>query len=257
MKIQVSILICACALISFAEDSQSPTNEENKPSVLQRVGGFVIDYKAAQGKYAFINCQNTVDLKLVSGLAKMMQNDYCWIFQYTNANTVSSIKEAIDRKHSVGALAAVVFAADEQLPSLTSLPEENLSIINVTSLKEGNPKQILLDNRIVRETLRGFAFSLGAGYSSYEIGAMAPISKVAELDLFSGNFIPPDTVNAAMVNGGKIGFKPYRRTTYKRACKEGWAPAPTNDFQKAVWEKIHELPSEPIKILPETKKVSD
>ena len=28
------------------------------------------------------------------------------------------------------------------------------------------------------------------------------------------------------------------RTTYRAAVKEGWAPAPTNDFQKAIWEKI-------------------
>ena len=54
-----------------------------------------------------------------------------------------------------------------------------------------------------------------------------------------------------------MGFAPYRRTTYKRACKEGWAPAPTNDFQRAVWEKIKaeqgEKPTNPIRILPGQK----
>ena len=29
-----------------------------------------------------------------------------------------------------------------------------------------------------------------------------------------------------------------RRASYKVACEEGWAPAPTNDFQKAIWEKV-------------------
>ena len=34
-------------------------------------------------------------------------------------------------------------------------------------------------------------------------------------------------------------------------------PAPTNDVQKAIWDEIHAMPTEPIKIKPETKKVSD
>lgn len=29
-----------------------------------------------------------------------------------------------------------------------------------------------------------------------------------------------------------------RRTTYLQAVKEGWAPAPTNDIQRAVWDKV-------------------
>ena len=43
-------------------------------------------------------------------------------------------------------------------------------------------------------------------------------------------------------------------STYKKACEEGWAPNPTNEFQKAIWDKVHELPTEPIKIKPEEKK---
>ena len=81
---------------------------------------------------------------------------------------------------------------------------------------------------------------------------MQPISAAADLDRFSANFMPPDSANAALQNGTKIGFRPFRRTTYKRACKEGWAPAPTNDVQKAIWEKIKaekdQKPSNPIKV---------
>ena len=34
------------------------------------------------------------------------------------------------------------------------------------------------------------------------------------------------------------GMKPIRRTTYRNAVREGWAPPPTNDFQRAVWDEI-------------------
>ena len=51
-----------------------------------------------------------------------------------------------------------------------------------------------------------------------------------------------------------LGVKPYRLTTYRKACEEGWANPPTNDVQKAIWDKVHAMPTEPIKIKPETKK---
>ena len=50
---------------------------------------------------------------------------------------------------------------------------------------------------------------------------------------------------------------PVMMVTYGRAVREGWAPAPTNEYQKAIWDKIHAMPTEPIKIKPETKKVAD
>ena len=51
-----------------------------------------------------------------------------------------------------------------------------------------------------------------------------------------------------------LGVLPAQRATYLKACEEGWAPAPTNDVQKAIWEKVHAMPTEPLKIKPETKK---
>ena len=54
-----------------------------------------------------------------------------------------------------------------------------------------------------------------------------------------------------------IGVKPARRTTYKRACQEGWAPAPTNAYQKAIWEQVkadkERGPTNPITIPPPKK----
>ena len=42
--------------------------------------------------------------------------------------------------------------------------------------------------------------------------------------------------------------------SYQDACEMGVAPAPTNDVQKAIWDKVHAMPTEPIKIKPEEKK---
>ena len=51
-----------------------------------------------------------------------------------------------------------------------------------------------------------------------------------------------------------IGVKPAEKTTYRKACHEGWAPPPTNEVQKAIWEQIHSSPDKPIKIEFDPKK---
>ena len=33
----------------------------------------------------------------------------------------------------------------------------------------------------------------------------------------------------------KLGIIKIRRGSYKRACEQGWAPPPTNDYQRAIW----------------------
>ena len=44
------------------------------------------------------------------------------------------------------------------------------------------------------------------------------------------------------------GVTPHYRCPYFKACEEGWAPAPTNEYQRAVWEKVHAIPDKPMKI---------
>ena len=39
-----------------------------------------------------------------------------------------------------------------------------------------------------------------------------------------------------------------RRIPYRQACQEGWAPAPTNAVQRAIWNKVHQIPDSPLVI---------
>ncbi len=56
----------------------------------------------------------------------------------------------------------------------------------------------------------------------------------------------------------EVGFEPAVVATYLTACREGWAPAPTNAFQKAIWERAlsekERGPTNPIRILPPGRK---
>ena len=51
-----------------------------------------------------------------------------------------------------------------------------------------------------------------------------------------------------------LGVTPAYQRTYKQACIEGWAPNPTNEYQKAIWDRVHAAPKNPMKIEFDPKK---
>lgn len=56
----------------------------------------------------------------------------------------------------------------------------------------------------------------------------------------------------------QVGFLPAMVATYRTACREGWAPPPSNDVQRAIWERAlsdkERGPTNPITIPPPGKK---
>ena len=61
------------------------------------------------------------------------------------------------------------------------------------------------------------------------------------------------TIGAA-AGGRALGIVPPRKTTYREACEQGWAPKPANAVQQKVWDEVHAMPTEPMKILPKSKQ---
>ena len=79
-----------------------------------------------------------------------------------------------------------------------------------------------------------------------------------ELDAIPEESYGVDALMALRNGLPNYGVMPWHQTTYKRACREGWAPAPTNEFQKAIWEKTkadkERGPTNPITIPPPNAK---
>ncbi len=67
-------------------------------------------------------------------------------------------------------------------------------------------------------------------------------------------FIPIDMANRYTSYLATLGVKPAHERTYRQACKEGWAPPPTNDIQRAIWQKVHKIPDNPMTIEYDPKK---
>ena len=81
------------------------------------------------------------------------------------------------------------------------------------------------------------ARALGTGAAG-DGGAIARFSDPAGLDALP-DAPGPASHNALMDAARAHGIGLVRLATYRTACIEGWAPPPTNDVQRTIWERVH------------------
>ena len=150
--------------------------------------------------------------------------------------------------------AAQVYVVDtDKIPTMSLVSvEAGWGVVNVRQLAPG--KEVTCElNRVAVMVFGGFV-------SQFKASPMQTVRSPEDLDKLVGEGITFDAVQAMMRNLQNRGVKPMRRTTYRRACEEGWAPEPTNEFQKVIWEKIKaeqsEKPSNPLRIKPGDKPLS-
>jgi len=153
--------------------------------------------------------------------------------------------------------AGVLVVKDEKLPIFLSAADRNWTILNVGPLVADSPAADKLQERFTKVYWMAVARTLGAGYSSYPGCVLVPFSNIRELDAIKVLQPCPEPFNKMLDTGHALGMKTLSIASYRTACQQGWAPAPTNDVQKAIWDEVHKLPTTPIKIEPETKKVRE
>lgn len=148
----------------------------------------------------------------------------------------------------------VVLREAGSAPTLLIAPEDGWAEVNVGKLTTDDPQQAVLNARVKKELWRAFAISLGASNSRYQPCLMRQINSLKDLDSNPITVPSPEPLDSVRAAGKTRGIAEFVRMTYRRACEEGWAAAPTNDVQRAVWESVHALPTQPMKILPESRR---
>ena len=147
---------------------------------------------------------------------------------------------------------------DESMPSILHAPEQKWCMVNVAPLAKGaGEKEAFFAARVQKQLTRGFSLLAGSQDSNYPESLLGCITSPAGLDKHADCRLPVDIMARFAPYLAGYGVRPYVLSTYKKACEEGWAPAPTNDVQKAIWDKVHAMPTAPLKIKPETKKVKE
>ena len=238
------------AFAKLSPEERQKAIEEGRAHFLERTGGYVRNTSGQKGRVLIANAQKAVPLdglrKSVTKLAEQMKVaiDIEDVDGADAAKTASLLK---DRKAN-----AVIYILDTGKSPLLVSPDECWASVSVPALGDANAP-----SRLEKETMRALTFLCGGTASGYPNPMTYPVTDVRQLDLIEAPDLPIDVIQRMQMYLEKLGVTPSKQATYRTACKQGWAPAPTNDVQKAIWDKVHEMPSEPIKIKPETRKVSE
>ena len=212
----------------------------NEYMILLAEGGFVYKPNSGYGKILFVNKQNRIPIAQLQKAEKGIKEEIFLEVEFSDVESEAEI--------------AIELVDNDKDRSLSVYPDDKKAIVNVAPLNKDNPKPDLLAERTVKQMMRAFVFLAGGGGGGNRAGTlMDVITSLDRLDQ-AEMAIPGDLVLRCQDYLLRSGIKTWTRVTYKDACEEGWAPAPTNEFQKAVWDKVHSAPKTPMKIKFDPKK---
>ena len=177
-------------------------------------------------------------------------------------NALSFPVEVVDGTSAPEALAdgragvAVFLDGRDGAPTLLAAPDSGWAAVGVKALKAGDPTDQVFHARVRKEVWRAFAYAFGVGHESVP-SVLRPIYSLGELEAMDAECPSPISLDAITKCAARRGISRFRYVSYHQACREGWAPAPTNDAQRAVWEQVkadkERGPTNPIKIEPPKK----
>lgn len=142
----------------------------------------------------------------------------------------------------------VISSTGDEAPALSVFPEEAIACINYAALVGGDEKTTT--TRIEKELFRSLGFTLGGYMVSRTACVMDIVYSRDELDANTTMLLSPMRRVGINKAAEKLKIPTLRKTLYSTAVRQGWAPAPTNEAQKAIWDKVHAVPSKPIQIKP-------
>lgn len=251
-----STISCAFADEEIIDDETSAnkyqklSREELMARRYAHTGGYVVKPNSQQGCVVIFNAQKRVSSPELQGVVNKIVTKLGYKAEVRDVENVT-IATAEEIKVKEGATVAVYVVDDPQLPISLVAYEGHWGIVNIAKLAEGADK-VRLFGRANAETMRVVALASGAADSQFPSSLMKDVKRVRGLDGMDGE-LPYDVMNRMVATYKLLGMSPERKSTYRNACKEGWAPAPVDDIQKAIWDEVHATPSEPIKIKHEKK----
>jgi hypothetical protein len=260
MKI-TTIILAALAFMSpvvMAEvaDSAAPTKAAAKtklPRGMKRYGGIIQVPNSQKGKIVIVNAQRKLPLSNIRAGMDEFAQTLKFRVEFVDGEPTTSEKASADMEKIGADVAVFIQENPESKVTILSAPEQRWTILNASAINAGARSDEFAAARIRKELMRGFLCAAGTMNSQYQGSIMAAIKEPKDLDKML-EAAPVDAIQRAIESLKVYDVTPQEMSTYKKACQEGWAPAPTNEYQKAVWDKVHAAPKNPMKIEFDPKK---
>lgn len=221
----LTALLQPTPLLSGAETRQARpklTPEQREARKYRHFGGHVLQPVETK-EVVLLDCRGETDGDGLSRVAAEM-------------SSLLSIPVRTGKAENAGCTLRVV-SGDGTSPLLV-MPEKPEARVDVNALSADKPSPAVLEARIEKELWRGLVYALGGGNTYFPKCVMKPVASLSELDALPARAACPDAYARALEGATKFKIRPARRVTYRQAVKEGWAPPPTNDVQKAVWDEV-------------------
>lgn len=250
------ITILLSSILTFASNTNTPKRTRPPRRPPSTFGG-IVEKKHTGEAIRIFNAQNSIPSDKVAKYVKDMRWKSLLPFEMSNINHPKDsclIKYVSSLIGVDNVAAAVLIIEDDNIPIMLVAPEKKWTILNISHLKVDNPDPVILEKRFSKVLWIAAARTLGAGYSSFKPCVMQPFSTIVELDNNPAIIPCPEPFNKMINTAKAYGVKMIQIASYRTACEQGWAPAPTNDVQKAIWDKVHATPKNPLKIEFDPKK---
>ena len=199
-------------------------------------GGAMVKPGTPKGVIKFINCQTFVDVKRLASIPEYVESATRFDVRLESRKATVTLANARQMRKESNAEVAVFIVNDPSLPALTVCPDEGYAFVNVGGLGNAETKPSFLAARTRKEMLRAFAY-MTAG-SRYGTPLYRRIEDPKELDEQADEDFPVDITMRAHIYLSALGFKERIESTYKELIESGLDIAPTNEYQKAIWEKV-------------------
>lgn len=257
-KILLLLIIAAsfCGTAQVAEKSAQQkvfTPEERmtrrahaRKMIAQKVGGFLSRPGTPKGEIFYVNCQKRIPKEWIDESIRYFSEETKFKISYKEGTFQMPTPE-------ISGNATLFIIDDENLPAILHAPENSWAFVNVAVVaKEKRP--IFFEMRTKKQMSRAFALLCGASNSQYPRALTRGIINESDLDKNPDPRLPVDVLARFQTYMEPLGVKANALVPYRRAVEEGWAPAPTNDIQKAIWNRVHAAPKNPMKIEFDPKK---
>ena len=208
---------------------------EKREAHRRRTGGLV--HTGTKGRVAYVNCQEKVSPSALKDVAELFSKNLRADFFVAGKSAKFEMANAREAVEKSGGNAAIFLVDDPTMPMSLVAMESKWALVNVHAITQDKPTEETLKERQQKLLLRVSTVLLGGATSDLQISAMQSISSLEDLDRSKGKGVDPRSGLAMMRHLPTIGVLQDKMTSYRKACQEGWAPAPTNEYQKAVWEQ--------------------
>ena len=255
MRFMAAIVAMGTAAWCLGVQAADPaaTNAVDKAALhrrmLERTGGIIT--VPGEGRIAVLNGQQRLDAAAV----RLFADNLASIFKArvdVEAIDGFSVSGADEQRRGRKANVAFYLVDDTTLPmSLVSM-EGRWAAINVAKVADGAVSADTLKKRTMRELQRVMKALMTSVVVNGDTAQI--VIKGGDLDEISGGVMTPAVLVEMLTGLPAWGITSERTSTYKKACRQGWAPTPTNEYQKAIWEQIHAVPKNPMKIEFDPKK---